>query len=766
MAFTRKAAKEARQRAQERFHFSEKEMPWFRTIHSLAFRQLGLRRHQILKEDDYVDIADRVGFSYSATKKVANDEDNPLFDFESNDANQMFFIENFARVSECSIEEVWRDRFMSHPDIQCSFADVLRLQGEITRYKANRGLVDFTDVLTEFIADGARPPVTHVIVDEGQDLSRVQWRVIEKISADAEHTTIAGDDDQCSIQGTLIDTTKGPVEVSQLDPAVHRLLSYSKEDAAVYGQGNSRNGTQGYKFNIKARPYSGSVIRVSAADKSTVTTPNHTWLVKWDRESNPNAHCVYLMRRGDWFRVGWCQLFTVNGSSHFGTRCRMEKADEAWMLKVYSTRQEASAMESIVAATFGISTATFEPLHGATLYTRELLDAVFQSIPDQEARGHSALAAFDKDPRFPLWSDAEVRTKRSGSQIFQIAACNLVDGLMKVPVRDGTHVNWCRASIQQEQYTGLVFGLEVEKYHTYIADGIVTHNCIFKWAGADVETFLGLHGRVTVLNQSYRVPFDTWDLARRLSALIKLRRQKQFSPRIGAQGTVQMTYDLGDLGHADAGKGRWLFLCRHVYQISKLEAVCRDKGWFFESGWKRSNASPNARAVIAWENIRRGSLAPAPDVLRAFELAHLNPGTLREYPAAADVSRGDAFFKRVKLTPWTEWHFASTPEGEYLAQARRAGEKMTTFDRQIERLVPTEPRIKISTIHGAKGGESSQDGGVYLLSDITQRTYDAMQHDLDNELRVFYVGITRTAGDLVVGRSENKYTFEPLESLL
>ena len=39
-AFTKKAANEALQRAMKQFNLSEDDLPYFRTLHSLAFRRL------------------------------------------------------------------------------------------------------------------------------------------------------------------------------------------------------------------------------------------------------------------------------------------------------------------------------------------------------------------------------------------------------------------------------------------------------------------------------------------------------------------------------------------------------------------------------------------------------------------------------------------------------------------------------------------------------------------------------------------------------
>ena len=43
-AFTQKAAYEARDRAIKKFNLTEDDLPYFRTLHSLAFRKLGVKK--------------------------------------------------------------------------------------------------------------------------------------------------------------------------------------------------------------------------------------------------------------------------------------------------------------------------------------------------------------------------------------------------------------------------------------------------------------------------------------------------------------------------------------------------------------------------------------------------------------------------------------------------------------------------------------------------------------------------------------------------
>ena len=60
------------------------------------------------------------------------------------------------------------------------------------------------------------------------------------------------------------------------------------------------------------------------------------------------------------------------------------------------------------------------------------------------------------------------------------------------------------------------------------------------------------------------------------------------------------------------------------------------------------------------------------------------------------------------------------------------------------------PRIKLSTIHAAKGGECQN---VVLLTDQTRTTMSTYEKNPDDENRLYYVGATRT--------KENLHIIEP-----
>ena len=73
---------------------------------------------------------------------------------------------------------------------------------------------------------------------------------------------------------------------------------------------------------------------------------------------------------------------------------------------------------------------------------------------------------------------------------------------------------------------------------------------------------------------------------------------------------------------------------------------------------------------------------------------------------------------------------------------------------------PTKtPRIRLSTIHGAKGGEADN---VVLFTDMANRTYKDMQKYTDNERRVFYVGVSRAKSNLNIVIPRTKFMFAEL----
>ncbi len=187
IAFTRKAANEARTRALARFKLAEDDMPWYRTLHSASFRMLGLNRSQVMTTADYIAICKHLGLYITINR---SDEDGTTSSLTKGD--RLFFTENMARIRGQSLEETWQ----ALPDEDLDWLELSRLRLTLEQYKSRYGKLDFTDMIERVVTEKLIMPVSLAVVDEAQDLSPLQWSAVDTLFSDADELYISGDDDQ------------------------------------------------------------------------------------------------------------------------------------------------------------------------------------------------------------------------------------------------------------------------------------------------------------------------------------------------------------------------------------------------------------------------------------------------------------------------------------------------------------------------------------------------------------------------------------------
>ena len=183
VAFTRAAAEEAKSRAKTRFNLADKDLPYFRTLHSLCFRELGTSRSDILMMEGLEEFAEIV--SEELTGHASPDSPPSL------PGDRMLAVDELSRTMRIPLKEAWN---RIGEDLEWyrtkRFSEAFRI------YKTERGFLDFTDLLIKFAEEGWPIPVDLAIIDEGQDLTDLQWAVVEKAFSSAAELIIAGDDDQ------------------------------------------------------------------------------------------------------------------------------------------------------------------------------------------------------------------------------------------------------------------------------------------------------------------------------------------------------------------------------------------------------------------------------------------------------------------------------------------------------------------------------------------------------------------------------------------
>ena len=184
-SFTKKAVEEAIERATDRFNFTKADMMYFKTIHSLAFNSLGLRRDQVMQNKDYKKIGAHLGLVFSNKTDFSSD----ALPGTKYNGDQYTFIEGFSRARHISPRQVWD--IVNHDNL--NWYEFKRYQDTLIEYKKKYALFDFADMLEQA---STALNVDVVIIDEAQDLSTAQWHFIRNFTKNAKRVYIGGDDDQ------------------------------------------------------------------------------------------------------------------------------------------------------------------------------------------------------------------------------------------------------------------------------------------------------------------------------------------------------------------------------------------------------------------------------------------------------------------------------------------------------------------------------------------------------------------------------------------
>ena len=263
---------------------------------------------------------------------------------------------------------------------------------------------------------------------------------------------------------------------------------------------------------------------------------------------------------------------------------------------------------------------------------------------------------------------------------------------------------------------------------------------IYGWAGADVKRFQNEPAKELVLPKSYRVPIKIQQVAYTIISQIETRIPKEWKPR-NYQGHCEEVYSLDEL---ELTQGQWLILARTNYRLIKIKPYLIERGIYFEYK-NRKSFSPKLYKAI--QNFTRWTddnpLTPA-EIKDIFEY------TGHEFTLDDDKTYDCMDFGIDFTDTWYET-FKSDPEQTlYIRQMLSHKEKLSQ-----------DARVKLSTIHSAKGGEADN---VLLILDNTDKIRDGIEKSpekADEEHRVWYVGVTRTKQNLyIMAAKEDRLGYE------
>jgi hypothetical protein len=172
--------------------------------------------------------------------------------------------------------------------------------------------------------------------------------------------------------------------------------------------------------------------------------------------------------------------------------------------------------------------------------------------------------------------------------------------------------------------------------------------------------------------------------------------------------------------------------------LNPVHEWLKANGVLFERNNIPSLSPTMLKAVVDWERLRKG-----------MSLGIIDIQAIYKYLGPKDVARGFKTFKgdidvleydlptlsrHYGLLTDAPWYEAlsriSEDKIEYLRAILRRGTKLSSSD-----------KIKLSTIHGAKGGEADN---VLLFLDLSPKFSKEYARNSDSVNRLFYVGVTRT----------------------
>ena len=322
-------------------------------------------------------------------------------------------------------------------------------------------VVDFDDMI-------------HLVVRRG--LADEKWlrglqRMFDHVLQDETQDT-----NTCHPPGTMIRKAVGSKSLGYRSGVAHKweevpIESLKDGDRVVpWERGHGRLKLKGSAIKVGKRQYSGDLIEVTCGDNTVRMTPDHRVYAALNDYA---GYAVYLMwREGFGYRVGQCALkYRRAGHGPYGgfiARVQEERADKAWILRVVESKDESRAWEQIISCNYGIPMTQFEPSNGERQekYT-QMIFKITKSV------GGHCLMDHGKNESYPLYTKGDERIHKRWAEV---RAVNLIPGLMSLPsTKVGKRV--VIDSAIRVPYSGLVYSMDVEDHHTYVANGIIVKNC-------------------------------------------------------------------------------------------------------------------------------------------------------------------------------------------------------------------------------------------------------------------------------------------------
>jgi superfamily I DNA/RNA helicase len=211
--YTNSAKNVAVERILETFpNFKSNDFNGFKTVHSVAYETLSLdfkliSKEQALTFDRTIKFED-VMINEDDVSSIQERPRHPYLDAASTGRSKLISFEAHLRnlnISDCKRLN-WRLGYPKNrserPIFDKDIVKILDYNNRWENYKKEINVIDFTSMLELAVEqDQSIPSYKVLIIDEAQDLTKLQFAVLEKLIPKAEAIYFAGDDDQAICEG-------------------------------------------------------------------------------------------------------------------------------------------------------------------------------------------------------------------------------------------------------------------------------------------------------------------------------------------------------------------------------------------------------------------------------------------------------------------------------------------------------------------------------------------------------------------------------------
>jgi superfamily I DNA/RNA helicase len=407
----------------------------------------------------------------------------------------------------------------------------------------------------------------YVLVDEYQDTNHAQYRLLQVLAREHRNVCAVGDPDQCLIAGTpvkMADGTERPIEA----------IRVGDEVLSCYGSG--RFGPARVARVHRASRRNGVAI-TTASGRRIVSTPEHMHFAGFKTGATPDLYMTYLghslvgdhqlldkIFSGLETKTGARQLLREHGLSfehpHFSTATTTagSRTRRCLTVSLCGDRRGRGPMHRL--SLFGYDEEGRRALEGAGLSVRPAragstgwrLETAYADFDSLIERVEQIEDVLDISVRFTARLGARTGTNKDRNSLPFMPAASVRPGMVMFN-EDGEFE--LVESVEAVVLDAPVYDLDVERTHNFVANGLVTHNSIYAFRGADIRNILEFErdfGETTTiaLEQNYRSTNSILEAANAVISNNRERKPKNLWSELG-EGEPVHVYEVED-EHAEA----------------------------------------------------------------------------------------------------------------------------------------------------------------------------------------------------------------------